>query len=146
MSKQATLRLSTEDDLIAFREFKDKYFAGLTNSQVLLTLINTLKLNITEDVPMRTENVIIRLTNKDTLTNFQELKDKMSEINQQRYTNDTFQQLLLDSFMAHELNPKVDDSVSVLKDKLADIANDISIFRYLYKDLNLRVSRIEDKI
>ena len=146
MSKQATLRLSTEDDLITFREFKDKYFAGLTNSQVLLTLINTLKLNVTEDTLMRTENVIIRLTNKDTLTNFQELKDKMSEINQQRYTNDTFQQLLLDSFMAHELNPKVDDSMSLLKDKLADIANDVSIFKYLYKNLNLRVSRIEDKI
>jgi hypothetical protein len=137
---QATLRLSSEEDLQAFREFKEANYAGMTNSAALSKLINDVKSTQTEELPMKTENVMLRLTNKLTLTNFQALKDIVSKSHQQRYTNDGFQQLLLDSFMKNEL--KIETSVSESSYRLRECEEHINDLYNKYDRVMSMVSRL----
>lgn len=70
-NKQATLRLSSEEDLVAFKILKDEMFAGMTNSQALLKMIDIVRSTQVGTNEDTTKNFNDRLTSLEIKSNAQ---------------------------------------------------------------------------
>lgn len=80
---------------------------------------------------MSRDNVILRLTNKNLLNKFQELKHDLSNTSSKKYTNDDVLEFLLNSVSKldtlSENNTQVDTQVDTLS-KLDTLLDTLSLF------------------
>lgn len=97
---------------------------------------------------MATDNVIVRLSNRITLEKFKEVKEKLVERDQKRYSNDDFQKMLLDSFLKHELgeNDSTKDVLNQHSEAIADLYNTLHELENVVEIVNNKADKLKTEV